>query len=39
MFGKVLEGMEVVKLMEEVGTPGGKPQKNVRIAACGELEK
>lgn len=37
VFGKVLEGMDVVKAMEAVGTPGGKPMKNVRIANCGEL--
>jgi peptidylprolyl isomerase len=37
VFGKVLEGMDVVTAMEAVGTPGGKPLKNVRIAECGEL--
>jgi Cyclophilin type peptidyl-prolyl cis-trans isomerase/CLD len=37
VFGKVLEGMEVVKAMEAQGSPGGKPFKNVRIAECGEL--
>jgi peptidylprolyl isomerase len=37
VFGKVLEGMDVVTAMEAQGTPGGKPLKNVRIAECGEL--
>jgi len=37
VFGKVIEGMDVVKKMEDAGSPGGKPAKNVRIAASGQL--
>mmetsp|Transcript_50124 Transcript_50124/g.156889 ORF Transcript_50124/g.156889 Transcript_50124/m.156889 type:complete len:174 (-) Transcript_50124:125-646(-) len=38
VFGEVLEGYaEVVKKMEEVGSSGGTPSKEVVIADCGEL--
>ncbi|KAH3766070.1 Peptidyl-prolyl cis-trans isomerase B [Pelomyxa schiedti] len=37
VFGKVLEGIEVVSKMEAVGTPDGKPSKTVVIKDCGEL--
>lgn len=40
MFGEVLEGYEVVEKIEDV--PKGaenKPQKTVKIAKSGELEK
>jgi cyclophilin family peptidyl-prolyl cis-trans isomerase len=37
VFGKVLEGMDVVKAMEAVGSASGKPSKQVRIAKSGEL--
>jgi hypothetical protein len=33
----VLEGEEVVRKMEEKGTPEGKPRAQVAIANCGEL--
>eukprot|EP00826_Nyctotherus_ovalis_P007775 TRINITY_DN11987_c0_g1_i1.p1 TRINITY_DN11987_c0_g1~~TRINITY_DN11987_c0_g1_i1.p1 ORF type:complete len:173 (-),score=41.04 TRINITY_DN11987_c0_g1_i1:66-584(-) len=38
VFGKVVEGMEVVKKMEAVGTEEGVPKKEVIIADCGQLE-
>eukprot|EP01024_Parvocaulis_polyphysoides_P011642 TRINITY_DN14094_c0_g4_i1.p3 TRINITY_DN14094_c0_g4~~TRINITY_DN14094_c0_g4_i1.p3 ORF type:complete len:210 (-),score=24.25 TRINITY_DN14094_c0_g4_i1:139-738(-) len=38
VFGKVLEGMEVVKLVESFGSQTGKPTKIVEIVECGELE-
>lgn len=37
VFGRVVEGMEVVTLMEQVGSPGGRPSKAVVIADCGQL--
>ena len=37
MFGKVLEGMDVVKAIEKQGSRSGKPSKEIRIAASGEL--
>lgn len=38
VFGKVLEGFDVVKVIESNGSQSGKPSKEVRIAASGELE-
>lgn len=37
VFGSVVEGMEVVKAIEQVGTPNGKPRQPVIIADCGQL--
>lgn len=37
VFGKVLEGMDVVKAVEAVGSGSGKPSKPVRIAKSGVL--
>lgn len=38
VFGKVLEGMDVVKKIENTPTnPGDKPKQNVEIVDCGEL--
>ena len=39
VFGKVLEGMDVVKAIEAVGTGSGKPTKKVRIAKSGEISE
>ncbi|QRV93825.1 peptidyl-prolyl cis-trans isomerase, cyclophilin-type protein [Ceratobasidium sp. AG-Ba] len=39
VFGKVIDGMEVVRLIENVEKgPGDKPKEPVTIAAAGELE-
>jgi len=38
VFGKVLEGMDVVKAVEAVGSQSGKTSKKVTIADSGELE-
>uniref|UniRef100_A0A7S3NJ90 Peptidyl-prolyl cis-trans isomerase n=1 Tax=Aureoumbra lagunensis TaxID=44058 RepID=A0A7S3NJ90_9STRA len=38
VFGKVLEGMDVVSEIEKVGSQSGKPKKEVLIAECGELD-
>jgi len=37
VFGKVVEGMDVVKAIEAVGSGEGKTSKKVMIADCGEL--
>lgn len=37
MFGKVIEGMDVVKAIEALGSPDGKPSKKVIVANSGEL--
>jgi len=36
VFGKVLDGFDVVKKMESVGSQGGQTQVKVMIANCGE---
>merc|ERR1711924_522545 len=38
VFGGVLEGMDVVKAVEKVGSGGGKTTKTVEITDSGELE-
>ena len=37
VFGKVVEGMDVVRVMEKLGSQSGKTKKKVEIRACGEL--
>merc|ERR1719437_364061 len=37
VFGSVVEGMEVVKAVEAVGSQSGKTSKPVVIADCGQL--
>lgn len=38
VFGSVVEGLEIVKKMESLGSKTGKPSKKVVIAECGELD-
>merc|ERR1712113_877968 len=38
VFGKVMEGMDVVTQVEAVGTSSGKPQKGVTVVDSGLLE-
>jgi cyclophilin family peptidyl-prolyl cis-trans isomerase len=38
VFGRVLEGMDVVKAVEQVGSQSGKTSKEVVIADSGEME-
>jgi len=38
VFGKVLEGMDIVKKIEAVGTRNGQPKKPVVIVDSGELK-
>ncbi len=37
VFGKVIEGFEVVKKIEEVGSASGRPKAKVVIVNCGQL--
>ncbi|DBA79772.1 TPA: hypothetical protein ACH3X1_008436 [Trebouxia sp. C0004] len=39
VFGKVLDGMDLVKKIEGEGSGSGKPKKQVTIAKSGELSK
>merc|ERR1719330_414897 len=38
VFGSVVQGMDVVKAVEKVGSSGGETSKKVLVADCGELE-
>lgn len=38
VFGKVVEGMDVVKKIESFGSPNGATSKKIVIADCGELK-
>ncbi|KAJ2848736.1 cytochrome P450 cyp2 [Coemansia brasiliensis] len=38
VFGKVKEGMDIVKKIEGFGTQSGRTQKPIIIADCGKLE-
>ena len=37
VFGQVVEGFDVVKAIEAVGSQSGKTSKPVAIADCGQL--
>jgi peptidyl-prolyl isomerase F (cyclophilin D) len=37
VFGAVVEGMDVVKKIESLGTESGKPRAKIAIADCGQL--
>lgn len=37
VFGKVVEGMDVIKKVESLGSNSGKPSKKVIIENCGDL--
>lgn len=38
VFGHVVEGMNIVRQIEEKGTSGGKPTAQVTISESGEIE-
>ncbi|CAI5448443.1 unnamed protein product [Caenorhabditis angaria] len=38
VFGHVIEGMNIVRQIEQQGTPSGKPQMVVKIVESGEIE-
>jgi peptidyl-prolyl isomerase F (cyclophilin D) len=37
VFGKVTEGMDVVKAIEALGSPSGATRKKIVVADCGQL--
>jgi peptidylprolyl isomerase len=37
VFGEVIEGMDVVKAVEKLGTSSGKPKAVVKIDKCGTV--
>jgi peptidyl-prolyl cis-trans isomerase A (cyclophilin A) len=37
VFGKVKEGIDVVKAMEHFGSRNGKTSKKITISDCGQL--
>lgn len=37
VFGKVIEGMDVVRKAEKVGSENGTPSMPVTVSDCGEL--
>jgi peptidyl-prolyl isomerase F (cyclophilin D) len=37
VFGKVVEGMDVVKTIEGLGSRNGRTAKDIRVADCGQL--
>ena len=37
VFGQVIDGMDVVRAIEKVGSQSGKTKKKVLIADCGQL--
>ena len=37
VFGKVVEGMDVIKKVESYGTQGGSTKAKIVVADCGEL--
>jgi cyclophilin family peptidyl-prolyl cis-trans isomerase len=39
VFGKVIEGLEVVKKIEEMGSRNGRPRTKVMIVNSGQLEQ
>ena len=38
VFGKVVEGFEVVKAMEAAGSQSGQPRERIQIVDCGEID-
>ena len=39
VFGEVVEGMDIVRKVEGLGSQSGKTQKRITIASCGELDR
>ena len=37
VFGNVVEGMEIVKQVERMGSESGKTSAKIEVADCGEL--
>jgi cyclophilin family peptidyl-prolyl cis-trans isomerase len=39
VFGKVVEGMDIVNKIEYCGSSSGKPKRQVLITDCGEIKE
>lgn len=39
VFGKIVEGQDIVRMIEAQGTSSGKPRQKVKITDCGEVRK
>ena len=39
VFGNVIEGMDVVKTIEEYGSQSGRTSKTIGITDCGEIKE
>jgi peptidylprolyl isomerase len=39
VFGKLVEGLDVLKVIEEQGTSAGTPRTKVVVANCGQIEE
>ena len=39
VFGEVIEGMEIIRKLEKLGSSSGRTSKKVWISACGELQQ
>ncbi|OHS93008.1 Peptidyl-prolyl cis-trans isomerase B [Tritrichomonas foetus] len=37
VFGRVMSGMKIVKMIEELGSQSGEPSKRVEIINCGQI--
>lgn len=37
VFGQVVDGMDVVRAVEKIGSESGKTRKKVKVADCGQL--
>merc|ERR1712032_1565940 len=37
VFGQVVDGMDLVKQIETLGSESGTPKKQIKVTACGEL--
>jgi peptidylprolyl isomerase len=37
VFGEVVEGLDVVKAIEKLGTSSGKPRATIKIDNCGTV--
>ena len=39
VFGKVVEGMDVIKTVEGYGSPSGATKEEIVVEDCGEVEE
>ena len=39
VFGKIIEGIDVLNAMEALGTNSGKPRSAISISECGAIEE